>query len=71
VPIEEEPILWPPVKLTGLIKMGSAFSARLDNRIVGPGETVNGVELVKVTEEGAVLRYRGREKTLRVGESTR
>lgn len=65
------PISWPPVKLTGLVKLGKTSAALINGKVVTAGESIENVVLVKVTPEGALVRFQGEERVLRVGETAR
>lgn len=69
--IKPLPVSWPFIKLTGLVKLGKTSAALIDGKIVVPGETMGEVLLVKVTAEGALVRYQDEERLLRVGETAR
>ncbi len=65
------PVIWPPIKLTGLVKLGSTAAALINGKVVAPGDTIEGVLIRSVTKEGAVVRLAGEERLLRVGETAR
>jgi hypothetical protein len=65
------PAIWPGVKLTGMVKLGGTAAALINGRIVAPGESIEDVTLIRVNTEGALLRFKGEERLLRVGETAR
>jgi hypothetical protein len=65
------PVSWPPVKLTGLVKLGKTAAALINGKVVAAGESIENVVLVKVTADGALVRFEGEERVLRVGETAR
>ncbi len=65
------PVLWPAIKLTGMVKLGGTAAALINGRVVAPGESIEDVTLISVKKEGALLRYKTEERLLRVGETAR
>jgi hypothetical protein len=65
------PAVWPPIKLTGMVKLGATAAALINGRVVAPGDTIEDVVLVTVNKDGALLRYQSEERLLRVGETAR
>lgn len=71
-PAKEKPsVAWPSVSLSGLVGKGSNGSAILNNRIIGVGETIEGVKVVSIGRQGVILEYEGETQFLKVGNSTR
>ena len=66
-----QPVSWPPIKLTGFVKLGKTSAALINGKVVAAGDTIQDVTLIKVTPEGAHVRFQGEERTLRVGETAR
>lgn len=63
---------WPPVVLTGMVAGSSRnrTSAILNGVLVALHQTIEGIELIEVTDDGVVLEYEQTRKYIRVGEST-
>ena len=71
-PVKKKPSApWPSVSLSGLLGKGSNGSAILNNRIIGVGETIDGIKVVSIGRQGVVLEYKGETQLLQVGNSTR
>jgi hypothetical protein len=62
---------WPRITLNGIMSAGRANGAALvNNRMVGVGESVEGVRVVEVQVKGAVMEYKGETRLLLIGQST-
>ena len=57
--------------LKGIVGKGKSGTAVIDDSVIGVDETVKGVRLVSIEEQGVELEYRGERRFLRVGKSTR
>ncbi len=72
--VEEEPpsMDWPILKLTAVLSgLGSNQDvARINNTMVPLGSEIEGVTLMKVNDEGVVLKYGHETQFLRMGAST-
>lgn len=66
-----EPVVWPPLKFTGCINMGTSALAIINGQMVEPGQKIEDVLLVTVSRNEALIRLGGEERTLRVGETAR
>lgn len=64
-------VVWPPIKMTGMVKLGGTSAALINGKVVAAGETIENVLLLNVTKEGALLSFEGEERMLRVGETAR
>ena len=62
---------WPRVMLGGVSAMSGGHGAILNDEIVEPGETIEGVSLFRVFANGVLLDYRGQRTFLRNGETTK
>ncbi|MFO7535522.1 MAG: hypothetical protein R6X19_07560 [Kiritimatiellia bacterium] len=72
-PVAAEPVIWPPLKLTGCINMGKSAIAIINGQMVEPGQSIDEVLLVSVNKNKneALMRLDGQERVLRVGETAR
>ena len=62
---------WPALRVTGTMKSGSKQVALINNILVGPGESIEGVKVVTVTETGVYLQYGAETIFLAKGKETR
>lgn len=62
-------IKWPVLKLTGILRGAGKeeSSAFINNKVLGPGKTIDGVTVVEVQSDGVILQYGSERKFLRVG----
>jgi hypothetical protein len=70
-PISSEPVIWPAIKVTGMVKLGGTAAALINSRVVAPGESIEDVKLLSVNKDGALLQFKHEERLLRVGETAR
>jgi len=64
-------VIWPPIKLTGFVKLGATSAALINGKVLSAGETIEGVLLLTVLKDGVKVRYESEERLLRVGETAR
>jgi len=69
-PAVKPPVIWPTLTLTGIVGRGAKGSARINNEIFTVNETIQGVRVVSVGNQGVYLEYMGESKHLKVGGST-
>jgi len=60
-----KPVAWPKVVVSGVVQHNRFASAQINGRVVGLGESVDGVTLVAVENQGALLEYQGEQKFLK------
>lgn len=58
---------WPMLKLSGIIGDGQTGSAIINNTVIGVGETVDGVLVKAINNQGVQLEYKGTTRFLKVG----
>jgi hypothetical protein len=56
--------------VTGILKSGQSQVALINNTLVGPGDTIEGVTVVAVSPTGAYLRYGSETIVLTKGRET-
>lgn len=61
-----EPVVWPKVAVSGIVQNPRYASAQINGKIVGVGESADGVTLVSVENQGAWLEFRGDRKFFKV-----
>ncbi|RKX33184.1 MAG: hypothetical protein DRP22_00895 [Verrucomicrobia bacterium] len=67
----ERKAVWPPLQVSGIIRQAGGTSAAIVNgRIVGRGDTVEGVRIVSVAHGGVWLELGDERRFLRVGAAT-
>ena len=69
-PVPALPVVWPSLMLSGVIGKGPRGAARINNDIVAVNETIQGVKILSVGNQGVELEYMGEKKLLKVGSST-
>jgi hypothetical protein len=63
------PLVWPDLKLTGILK-GIATrqgAARINGKMIFIGDDIEGVTLIEIKDNGVILRYGNETKFLKVG----
>jgi hypothetical protein len=66
----EPAIEWPLLSLSGIVGRGENGAAIISGRVLGVGETIDGVELIRIERQGVTLKYEGRTRFLKVGRQT-
>jgi hypothetical protein len=67
VPVaERNPVKWPRVVLSGTIRSGRFSSAQLNGKIVGVGESTDGITVLGVEYQGALLEFDGEQRFFKV-----
>jgi hypothetical protein len=64
------PVVWPSLMLSGVMGRGSRGAVRINNEIVTINDTIQGVKLIAIGNQGVELEYMGERKILKVGSST-
>ena len=69
VVVPQEPMDWPHLKLTGVLSgLGpDRNAARINNKMIAVGGTIEGVTLIEVRKDGVVLKYGMETQFLRMG----
>lgn len=65
-----QPVIWPELTVQGLLSRGGEGAAILNSEVISIGESLKGVELIKIMDNSVVLQFKGRTKELKVGEMT-
>jgi hypothetical protein len=69
--VKPPPIVWPGIKVNGIVGRGRTGSAILNNKVVPIGESTEGVTVVEIGKQPSVtLEFKGERKTLRINDST-
>ena len=63
------PVVWPRLALSGVMGHGPQGLAIINREHIGIGETVNGVTVVGIQDQGVELSYKGERRFLKVGSS--
>ncbi len=63
------PVIWPRLNLSGVLcsAVPGEGAARINNTMVFAGSEIEGATLLKIQEDGVLLRYQGETRFLRVG----
>jgi len=61
---------WPFLSLSAIVGRSVTGSAIINGTIVSVGESIEGVTLVIIGDQGVELEFEGKRRTLRVGQST-
>jgi outer membrane biosynthesis protein TonB len=69
-PPPKEPVVWPVLIVNGVVGRGKQGSVKINNEILGVGDTVGDVRIMSIEVQGVLLGYKGETKLLRVGGST-
>jgi hypothetical protein len=64
--VERKPVKWPRVMLSGTIRSGRFSSAQLNGKIVSVGESTDGITVIAVEYQGALLEYDGERRFFKV-----
>ena len=59
-------MVWPKVAVTGIVQNPRFASAQINGKVVGLGESSDGMMLVSVENQGAWLEFRGDRKFFKV-----
>lgn len=51
----------PQFKLEGVVNAPDGYKAIINGALVGPGETIDGADVVDITKRTAKLKYKGKE----------
>ncbi len=62
---------WPKIELSGVSVMGSNSRAILNDNLYEEGESLEGVKLLNIYANGALLEYRGARTFLQTGDATK
>lgn len=61
---------WPPLTVTALVGKGARGAAVINGKVVGVGETIEGVEVLSIGAQSVSLGYRGAQQVVKVGGAT-
>jgi len=61
-----EPVVWPKVAVTGIVQNPRYASAQINGKVLGLGESADGITLVSVENQGAWLEFQGDRKFYKV-----
>lgn len=70
-PPAPEPVIWPPINVTGVIGAGQQGSAIINNKVYGLNETFNGVTVKDFLRGAVLLEYKGETRQFGVGKRNR
>ena len=70
VPPQNLPAVWPSLALSGVMGRGVQGSARINKTIVAVNDSIQGVKVLSVGNQGVELEYKGEKRLLKVGDST-
>jgi len=62
-------VIWPALKLKGIVGGGSAGAVMLNDKVLGIDETIEGVRVASIDNNGAWLEYQGERRFLKVGKA--
>jgi len=62
-------VIWPALKLKGIVGGGSAGAVMLNDKVLGVEETIEGVRVASIDSNGAWLEYQGERRFLKVGKT--
>ena len=65
-----KPVVWPSLKITGVLERGERGAALINGRVIAVGEEIQGVKVIAVGKNGVTLEYEGARKTVRTGEQS-
>lgn len=69
-PPPKEPVIWPVLVVNGVVGRGKQGSVKINNEILGVGDTLGDVRILSIENQGVVLEYKGETKVVRAGGST-
>jgi len=58
---------WPALVLNGMVGKGANGAAIINKKVVGVGESIEGVKLISVDRQGVHLEYSGEQRFMKVG----
>jgi hypothetical protein len=62
-------LIWPTLKLTGIVGGGSHGAVMLNGKVVGVNETIESVRVADIEKHGVWLEYQGNRRFLKVGKT--
>ena len=68
---KKEPVRWPRVSLKGIMAQGGKKVALLNDDMVSQGGAILGVTVTRIRDGDIDLEYKGEQRSIRVGQSTR
>lgn len=61
---------WPPVALTAVMSLGANRSAAMiNNDLLNVGDSVSGVVVLEIRENGVMLEYKGEQRFFKIGKT--
>ena len=64
------PVVFPKMRLQGLVCNGDRSTATIDKRVVGVGERIGEVEIVEIGTNSVTIELQGQQKVLYLGEDS-
>ncbi|NQT92193.1 MAG: hypothetical protein HQ559_05480 [Lentisphaerae bacterium] len=61
------PVNWPKLALEGVVGKGQMGAAKVNGRIVGVGESIEGAVLISLDKKGVMLEFEGERQFLKLG----
>ena len=61
------PVNWPRLSLEGVVGQGRMGAAKINGKIIGVGESIEGAVLVSLDKKGVTLECRGERQFLKLG----
>jgi hypothetical protein len=61
-------IKWPDITISGVVGKEHAGAAFINNKVVGVNETIEGIRILAIKPQGALLEYKGETRLAKVGQ---
>lgn len=62
------PIKWPDITISGVVGKEQKGAVFVNGKVIGVNETVEGIRIVAIKSQGAVLEYQGETRLAKVGQ---
>lgn len=66
--VPPEPIKWPDITISGVVGKEQKGAVFVNGKVIGVNETVEGIRIVAIKSQGAVLEYQGETRLAKVGQ---
>ena len=68
-PAPKQPVIWPTVKIKGIVGRGKNGAVMLNDQIVSIGGEIDGIKITRISSRGVWLEYKGEKRFGKVGST--